>query len=270
MSGEAATLLLAPQNLAIAATALLIDRLFGYPKGLFDMVRHPVSWIGSVIHVLEARLNQARYGARMRRAAGCAMLAIVIALVLLVTIPLALALRQLPWGWAGEALVASFLLSQHGLEEAVRKVRDALETALPQAREAVSHIVGRDSATLDRSGVARGAIESLAENSSDGVVAPLLWLAVAGLPGIAFYKAVNTADSMVGYRTPRHEDFGWAAARLDDLVNLPAARLTAVLFALAALLPGTGDAQAAVASALRDAPRHKSPNAGWPEAAMAG
>ncbi len=144
--------------------------------------------------------------------------------------------------------------------------RTGLRAGLPQGRAAVAHIVGRDPDSLDAAGVARAAIESLAENFADGVVAPALWCALLGLPGIALYKAINTADSMIGHRTPRHLAFGWAAARLDDLVNLPASRLSAVLLAVAA----GSRAGPAMRAVLRDAGRHRSPNAGWPEAAMAG
>ncbi len=142
-------------------------------------------------------------------------------------------------------------------------------TGSKAARRAVSRIVGRDPETLDSAGISRAAIESLAENASDGVVAPVFWFLVLGLPGVAAYKAINTADSMIGHRTPRHEAFGWAAARLDDFVNLPASRLTAALFALAAFFCRASPA-GAVRAVIRDARRHRSPNAGWPEAALAG
>jgi adenosylcobinamide-phosphate synthase len=134
----------------------------------------------------------------------------------------------------------------------------------------VARIVGRDTAALDEAGVARAAIESLAENFSDGVVAPVFWMAVLGLPGAALYKAINTADSMIGHRTPRHEAFGFAAARLDDLVNLPASRLAALCLVAAARWQKDASAAAAWRAVRRDASRHRSPNAGYPEAAMAG
>jgi adenosylcobinamide-phosphate synthase len=147
----------------------------------------------------------------------------------------------------------------------------ALETeGLAAGRTAVSHIVGRDTESLDEAGIARAAIESLAENFSDAVVAPALWLAIAGVPGGALYKAINTADSMIGHRTPRYAAFGWAAARLDDLVNLPASRLSALLLIAAAALNRKASAAAAWRAVRRDAPRHRSPNAGYPEAAIAG
>jgi len=169
------------------------------------------------------------------------------------------------------AIPASSLIAQRSLHEHVLAVAEALESeGLSAGRRAVAMIVGRNPETLDEAGVCRAAIESLAENFSDGIVAPVFWLAVAGLPGAAAYKAVNTADSMIGHRTPRHAAFGWAAARLDDLVNLPASRLSALLLVAAAALMRGADAKAAVASVCRDAHRHRSPNAGWPEAAMAG
>ena len=167
-------------------------------------------------------------------------------------------------------LLATTLLAQKSLADHVEAVARGLDQGLPEGRKAVSMIVGRDPEKLDRAGVARAAIESLAENFSDGVVAPAFWMAVGGLAGGAAYKAVNTADSMIGHRTPKHEAFGWASARFDDLVNLPASRLTALLIVVAAaILPGM-DAAGAWRAVWRDAKKHRSPNAGWPEAAMAG
>ena len=180
-------------------------------------------------------------------------------------------LLRLPLGILAVAAVASSLIAQRSLHRHVADVAAALERdGVAAGRAAVAHIVGRDTGALDEAGVARAAIESLAENFSDGIVAPVLWMALAGLPGAALYKAINTADSMIGHRTPRHEAFGWAAARLDDLVNLPAARLAALLLAAAALLSDDASAAAAWRAVRRDAWRHRSPNAGYPEAAMAG
>ena len=180
------------------------------------------------------------------------------------------ALLRLPFGILAAALVASTLVAQRSLHRHVADVAAALETdGVAAGRKAVAHIVGRDTEKLDAAGVARAAIESLAENFSDAIVAPVFWMAIGGLPGAALYKAINTADSMIGHRTPRHQAFGWAAARLDDLVNLPASRLSALLLVAAAALSGNraGTAWRAVR---RDAGKHRSPNAGYPEAAMAG
>jgi adenosylcobinamide-phosphate synthase len=198
----------------------------------------------------------------------------VLALLAATILPALLLQSVLASSWLGLAvlaLLASTLSAARSLDTHVAAVAAALETGgLPAGRVAVSQIVGRDPDALEEAGVCRAAVESLAENFSDGVVAPLLWFAIAGLPGMLAYKAINTADSMIGHRTPRHEAFGWAAARLDDVVNLPASRLSGVLLALAAcVLPGASPANA-MRAIWRDAGKHRSPNAGWPEAAMAG
>ena len=177
----------------------------------------------------------------------------------------------LPFGLIGVGVIASTLIAQRSLHRHVARVADALDNAgLASGREAVSHIVSRDTKALDEAGVARAAIESLAENFSDGVVAPVLWMIIAGLPGAAIYKAVNTADSMIGHRTARFQAFGWAAARFDDLLNLPASRLSALLIIAAAAATKGTSASAAWRAVRRDARHHRSPNAGYPEAAIAG
>lgn len=254
----------------IAFLALLIETGLGYPDRLFRAIGHPVTWIGRLISWMDGRFNRDAASPSTRRMAGIAALLVLLA----VSIAAGLVLQRLLAGWAGLlllAVLASSLLAQRSLRVHVEAVADTLETGgLAAGREAVSHIVGRDPQSLDEAGVSRAAIESLAENFSDGVVAPAFWLAVAGLPGGIAYKAVNTADSMIGHRTPRHLAFGRATARFDDLVNLPASRLCALLIcAAAALLPGASPAEAWRA-VWRDARHHKSPNAGWPEAAMAG
>jgi adenosylcobinamide-phosphate synthase len=258
----------AVSNLTILAGALLIEAAFGYPDVLFRALGHPVTWVGAAIAWLDRTLNR---GAA-RRLAG--VLAVTVLLLAAGLPAWALQVAILHWlprpaALAILAVIASTLLAQRSLWRHVRAVEQALRLGLPEGRAAVAHIVGRNPAYLDTHGVARAAIESLAENFADGVVAPALWCAVAGLPGIALYKVINTADSMIGHRTPRHAAFGWAAARLDDLVNLPASRLTGLLLMGAALLRGAG-AAAAWRAMRRDATKHRSPNAGWPEAAMAG
>lgn len=193
-----------------------------------------------------------------RRAKG----ALVLALLVLAAVALGLALAALP-GAVAEVIVAAVLLAQRSLADHVRAVALALRLSVPEGRRAVALIVGRDTAAMDAPAVARAAVESAAENLSDGVVAPAFWFALAGLPGLLAYKLVSTADSMIGHRTPRHEAFGWAAARTDDAMNLVPARLTALLIWLA-----TG-ARGRWRPIVRDARLHRSPNAGWPEAAMA-
>lgn len=270
MTADAAGLLLSLQSLVVATAALLIERLAGYPDALTARIRHPVVWMGSLIGALDGTLNKPSATAQARRALGAVALFLLLVAVLAVTLPLALVLRALPGGWLLEALLASSLLAQHSLDRSVGDVADGLAESLEAGRGALRHIVGRDPETLDESGVARGALESLAENASDGVVAPLFWLALAGLPGAALYKAINTADSMIGYRNETYRDFGWAAARLDDLVNLPASRLTALLLCAAAAFQDREAGARAWSVMRRDAPKHVSLNAGWPEAAMAG
>jgi adenosylcobinamide-phosphate synthase len=250
----------------LAPLALLIERVAGYPPGLFRLVGHPVTWMGALIGWLEARLNRGEG----RRLKGVVMLVLLLGTCLAVSLLIVAATRRVPFGWVAEAMLASSLLAQKELGRAVKRVADKLGLSLPSGREAVSHIVGRDPEALDESGVAGAAIESLAESTSDGVVAPLFWLFVGGLPGIALYKAINTADSMVGHRDARYAQFGWASARLDDLVNWIPARLTALLVAGASFLTRRTDPEAAWSTALRDARKHASPNAGWPEAAFAG
>lgn len=247
-----------------ALLALILERLVGYPNALVARIGHPVIWMGHLIGLLENRLNN--------RTRGRGVLALVLLLVAtaLVTVPLVALLRALPFGWVLEAILATSLLAQKSLRDAVRAVAAALARSLPEGRTAVSQIVGRDPQALDEAGVARAAIESLAESTSDGVIAPLFFLILGGLPGIALYKAVNTADSMIGHKTERYLQFGWAAARLDDLLNLIPARLTALLIAGGAFFVKGAHPETAWSTALSDAKKHESPNAGWPEAAFAG
>lgn len=250
----------------LAPLALLLERLAGYPPPLLKAVGHPVIWMGKLVTGLEAWLNRGV----TRRLKGMAMLAILLAVTAAIAIAIRLALGFVPFGWVMEAVLATSLLAQKELGRAVRAVADALTHSLEAGRRQVSHIVGRDPEALDAPGIARAALESLAESASDGVIAPLFWLVLGGLPGIALYKAINTADSMVGHLSDRYRDFGWASARLDDVVNWIPARLAALLFAGAAFWVRGADAEKAWSTALSDAKKHASPNAGWPEAALAG
>lgn len=260
-------------NLPLAALALLIEAAVGYPARLLSWIGHPVIWIGRLISTLDRTLNRDAHGNARRRAAGCLAVLVLLAATVLPALALqgGLLVLSVPVGIVASAILGSALLAQRSLYSHVADVADALERdGLPAGRIAVSRIVGRDPERLDVAGVSRAAIESLAENFSDGIVAPAFWMALGGLPGAAAYKALNTADSMIGHRTARHGAFGWAAARLDDLVNLPASRLSGLLIiAAAACVPGAS-ARRAWDAMWRDAPCHRSPNAGWPEAAMAG
>jgi adenosylcobinamide-phosphate synthase len=254
-------------SVALALVAMVIELCLGYPDWLVGVIGHPVTWIGRLIAALERGLN--RDGAR--RAKGILALVAVLLIVGTVVFIIQHGLSRIKFGFIATAVIASTLIAQRSLHRHVAAVAAALETGdLDTGRRAVSHIVGRDTASLDQAGVARAAIESLAENFSDAVVAPVLWLAIAGLPGAALYKAINTADSMIGHRTPRYAAFGWAAARFDDLVNLPASRLAALFLVAAAAISEAANPGAAWNAVRRDAARHRSPNAGYPEAAMAG
>jgi len=243
----------------------------GYPQALWRAIGHPVTWIGHLIAALDRLLNRDTAEAKWRRGAGTIAILLLLGIVGAIGFIVERELLRLPFGLIAVAVIAGTLIARRSLHRHVADVADALEQrGVIAGRAAVAKIVGRDTDALDAAGVARAAIESLAENFSDGVVAPVFWMAIAGLPGAALYKAINTADSMIGHRTPRHEAFGWAAAKLDDLVNLPASRLSALLLVAAAALNKTASAAAAWRAVLRDASRHRSPNAGYPEAAIAG
>ncbi|UHC15490.1 adenosylcobinamide-phosphate synthase CbiB [Methylobacterium currus] len=268
-----AALLHPPDSLPVLVLALAVEVVLGYPDRLYRVAGHPVTWIGALIAVLDRGLNREADSPARRRTAGILALLLVLAATGLAAFSLALACGEfglLP-GMVLCAVLAASLPAQRSLHDHVARVaKDLDRDGLPGGRNAVAMIVGRNPETLDEAALCRAAIESLAENFSDGIVAPAFWLGAGGLPGGALYKAINTADSMIGHRTPRHEAFGWAAARLDDLVNLPASRLTAgLIIAAAALSPGASPREA-LAAVRRDAGRHRSPNAGWPEAAMAG
>jgi adenosylcobinamide-phosphate synthase len=251
--------------------ALLFEAMLGYPERVARAIGHPVMWIGGLIGALDRWLNRAGARPWQRRCAGVLALSVLILVVGGLSLLVQRALLLLPLGVIPLAIVAGTLFAQRSLHAHVERVALALEEdGLARGRETVAQIVGRDTASLDEAGVARAAIESLAESFSDGVVAPSLWMAIGGLPGGASYKAINTADSMIGHRTERHQEFGWASARLDDLVNLPASRLAALLIVATAYLTPGASAGGAFGAVLRDASRHKSPNAGYPEAAMAG
>jgi adenosylcobinamide-phosphate synthase len=251
---------------SIMLLALAVDAVLGWPSAIHARIGHPVTWIGALIAALDRRFNREGDSEAARRGAG---IVVAISVIMLAAGVGWACVRMLPGGWPGlilAAILAWPLIAARSMHDHVDAVvRPLLAGDLPAARQAVSMIVGRDPSQLDAAGIARAAAESLAENTSDGIVAPLFWGAIFGLPGIAAYKAINTLDSMIGHRTPRYEAFGWAAARIDDVANLIPARLTGLLFAIVSVRPCI-----ALATMWRDAGQHRSPNAGWPEAAMAG
>jgi adenosylcobinamide-phosphate synthase len=243
-------------DILLIIALLMLDSVMGEPVWLWSRIPHPVQLMGQMIAFAEQRANSGR----ARRLKG----ALALAVLLAVFAGTGYGLAMLPADGMIELLLAAILVGHRSLVQHVQAVARGLRAGLPEGRRAVSMIVGRDVAALDESAVARAAIESGAENFSDGVVAPVFWFCIAGLPGIVAYKLVNTADSMIGHKTARYLEYGWAAARLDDVMNYLPARLSAVLIAVA-----TGSWRA-VAVVRADAGQHRSPNAGWPEAAMAG
>lgn len=234
------------------ALAMILDAILGEPKWLWSRLPHPVVLIGNAISYAAKRWNHGQN----RRLKG------IVVLIVLVLVSGLSGWFIAKLGWIAEVGFAAILIAQRSLSDHVRAVSEALKKSLTDGRASVAMIVGRDTADMAQDDVARAAIESAAENFSDGVVAPIFWFAVLGLPGILIYKAVNTADSMIGYQTDEFKEFGWASARFDDLINLIPARLTALVMAVTF---GMSDWHLAMA----EARAHRSPNAGWPEAVMA-
>lgn len=260
-----------PPPAVLLLLALMLDWLTAGFGWLWRTLPHPIAALGALIGGLERRLNRDGRSVGALRARGALTVLIVVGVAAGTGWALAYGGGLLPHGWLIELFVVTVLLAQRSLFSHVRRVGKALRlNGLEGGRAAVAHIVGRDVTALDEYGVARAAIESGAENFSDAVVAPVFWYLLLGLPGMLAYKAINTLDSMIGYRTPRYEQFGKVAARLDDAANILPARLSALILTLAALATPTANAWRALVTVLRDAKKHRSPNASWPEAAMAG
>lgn len=237
----------------IVALAMLLDAILGEPKWLWDRFPHPAVLMGRCISFIDERFNQGK-ARKLKGALSFGTLVILFGLF-------GALIQALPLGVL-DVLIGAILIAQKSLVEHVAAVASALRLSLAEGRRRVSWIVGRDTSEMDAPAVSRAAIESAAENFSDGVIAPIFWFALLGLPGLLIYKITNTTDSMIGYRTPRHEQFGWAAARFDDVLNWVPARITALLIALTTRpLPSLTEVR-------KDARLHRSPNAGWPEAAM--
>jgi adenosylcobinamide-phosphate synthase len=250
-------------DLWLTPAALAIEACLGYPNFIYTRISHPVVAVGHFIAMIERRWNRAQWSEAVRRTLGVVAMVIVIGVTALVGYVLQSVASGYSFGAVALALLATTGLAQRSLYQHVHDVlQPLLANQIEPARLAVARIVGRDTHQLDESGVAAAAVESLAESFNDGVVAPAFWLFIGGLPGLFAYKAINTADSLIGHREPRWRAFGWAAARIDDAVNLVPARLSGLLLVIA------GGAGFSVMR--RDAPHHASPNAGWPEAAMAG
>ncbi|SEB38628.1 adenosylcobinamide-phosphate synthase CbiB [Rhodobacter sp. 24-YEA-8] len=238
----------------VLVLAMILDATFGEPAWIWRHLPHPAVLMGRLIGLADRRFNE---GTARRLKGALVMAALVLGAGLAGWL-----IGRLPYHGAIETVIAAILIAQRSLVDHVRAVADGLRRSLDEGKRAVAMIVGRDTSDMREPDVARAAIESAAENLSDGVIAPVFWFLIAGLPGILIYKITNTADSMIGHMTPRHREFGWAAARFDDLLNLIPARLTSLLLALS---HGWLDPR----PVLRDAPQHRSPNAGWPESTLA-
>jgi len=257
----------------ILLLALIIDAIIGDPDWVYRLAPHPVVLFGRIIGWFDQAWNRDTLADGARRLLGAATVLIILTLAAGIGWLIQTGLRGIPYAIALEALIASLFLAQNSLYRHVAAVAYSLINSdgdLRAAQVAVGRIVGRDTTSLDKAEICRAAIESLAENFSDGVAAPVFWYLLLGLPGLLAYKALNTADSMIGHLSDRHRAFGWAAARLDDFANYLPARLGAIALAGAAVcIPGM-PAKTAIRAAIRDASEHRSVNAGWPEAAMAG
>ncbi|HWZ41207.1 MAG TPA: adenosylcobinamide-phosphate synthase CbiB [Bradyrhizobium sp.] len=250
------------------AVAMVMDALVGWPGALLARIGHPVTWLGRLIAALDTQWNREMDAPSLRRTTGIAAALLVIALAAGFAW---IVQRMIPAGLIGIVILGILawpFVAFRSLYDHVAAVRDPLRAGdVEAARKQVAMIVGRDPSKLDEAGIARAAIESLSENASDGIVAPIFWGALFGLPGIVGYKAINTLDSMIGHRSERHRFFGWAAARIDDVANFLPARLTGLLFVV---LAGSTQRSQALSCMWQEARHHRSINAGWPEAAMAG
>ena len=245
--------------------ALCIDRLFGWPDFLFRRFSHPVVGIGQLISFFERNLNKTGLSSSLRMAMGLLTLIFLMMGLTFLGFIIVLAIPAGPLGILVTSLLVWPFIAAKSLADHVEAVAEPLKTNdLPSARRAVSMIVGRNSDNLDSNDIARAALESLAENTSDGVTAPLFWGVLLGFPGVLIYKLVNTADSMIGYKSERYRDFGWASARFDDLINYIPARLTSLIYAII-----SRNTLKVLRITLRDASQHRSPNAGWPETSVA-
>ncbi len=256
--------------LLIVMLAFALDVAIGDPPSLYRSVPHPVALFGRLVAAAERRLNRSQRPERTRFVRGCLSCLLLVLFASAIGYGLQWVLGPVSFGWLVGAALASTLIAYRGLYDHVRAVADGLDISVEKGRSAVAHIVGRDPDELDEHGIARAAIESSAENLCDGVVAPIFWMAVLGLPGLCAYKAINTLDSMIGHRNERYEHFGKFAARLDDAVNAIPARLTGLLLTVTASIGRGTNGSDAWSAAVRDAEKHRSINAGWPEAAMAG
>ena len=258
-------------NLLVLILAIIVDAVAGDPRWLYSRIPHPIVIIGHQIELLDRFFNRTHYPPVTRKLLGVISVLIIVSSAWLLGWLIAWSCNQVSFGVVLQALIVSIFLAQNSLYQHVASVAKACKADdLIDARSQISHIVGRDPNSLDQRAISRAAIESLSENFSDGVVAPIFWYVVGGLPALIAYKALNTSDSMIGYLTDKYADFGWCAARFDDAANFIPARLSAIIITIAAFIIPSATGKSAFTTAIRDAKKHRSKNAGWPEAAMAG
>lgn len=253
--------------------AIILDMLVGDPDWLWRKYTHPIVWFGRVTGHLDKKLNLSHITNRWRKINGIVTITALISFALAFGALSVILLSQLGFlGQVLEIVIVAIFIAQKSMSDHVDRIIKPLKAGdIAGARTAVSMIVGRDTRQLDESPISRATIESMSENFSDGVVAPIFWFAFLGLPGLFAYKMINTADSMLGHMTEKYQDFGWASAKLDDLVNWFPARLSALFIIFASVFGnGIDAALRAIKVVFHDAKMHRSPNAGWPEAAMSG
>lgn len=257
--------------LILLLLAMGIEAYIGEAGFIFQRIKHPVAMIGSIIGFFDNKLNRPKRSEIDRAIRGTFVVVVMVSGAAVIGLGIMWLTMHFTWGWVLETALVVTMIASRGLYDAVNRVGQGLELGgLEGGRDAVRHIVGRDPKSLDAPAVARAAIESLMENFSDAVVAPIFWYVLLGFPGILAYKAVNTMDSMIGHRTPKHRAFGFTAARLDDALNAIPARLSALIITVAAIFVPTANPTTALKTAMRDARKHRSFNAGWPEGAAAG
>lgn len=253
-------------NFVIILGAILIDIVFGWPNTIFKLIGHPVTWMGNLINLLDRIFNQKLFSNNFKKLGGLITLLICILTVITCIILLEEFFNYTSFGLMLSMIVAWPFLAINSMHQHIRKILfDLKDNNLNLARKSVSKIVGRDTKKLNKVNLIRSSLESLSENTSDGIVAPIFWGLLFGLPGLAVYKVINTLDSMIGYKNEKYFFFGWASAKMDDFINIIPSRITGILYAMV-----SGKLIFTISIMFKNAKKHASPNAGYPEAALSG
>ncbi|MEW7006548.1 adenosylcobinamide-phosphate synthase CbiB [Lentilitoribacter sp. EG35] len=266
-------MMLSEWHFTILFCATILDMLVGDPDWIWRKYTHPIVWFGQITGYMDKRFNSNLLSQAHKKFTGIMAIVMLVAIAVILGLLFTAILSNIGFlGYVLEVIIVAIFIAQKSMSDHVERIITPLRNGdINGARNAVSMIVGRDTAQLDESSISRAAIESMSENFSDGVVAPIFWYAIFGLPGLFAYKMINTADSMLGHMTEKYQDFGWASAKVDDLVNWFPARLSALFIIFASGLGArTKPPMSVVKVVLKDAKHHRSPNAGWPESAMAG